>query len=439
MPDAGRTSTYEPGVPNFDMEALVRVNGDHPAVDVHYSFPLASLVFVRSGERYEAAYELLIRLIDRSSETFVTERYRTESLSVGDYDSTLSFHPHIGRLVLDVPPGEYVAEAVLTDAESGASARRRQLVNVAGLGNGDTFVSRVLLEAKGSSGAVEPIISLHMPAMLDSLRASIQLYNLGDRGDFELSMSLVRFEADSTVASPPYWLIPSRGSLAYRGIDVGAADTIQTSRRALRDAGASAVVQFSLPRLERGLYRLRITGRDTSGAAVVDRERFLSVKNPTFPRITRLEDLIESLAYIAYDNEIEAIREGSSPDDRKRRFDAFWGALVSNRNVAANLIELYYSRIEEANLFFTGYKEGWMTDRGMIFTVLGPPVYIDRRIDTEIWYYSYGDRDPANTFVFERVRPNRDEPFGTYILQRRPYYQNEWARVLDRWRDGTVL
>ena len=437
--NSGRTTSYEPGVPNFDMEAIVQVDGGRPAVEVHYSFPLASLVFVQSGDGYEAEYELAVRLLDRSTTTLVSERSRTESLSVASYDSTLSYRPHVGRLVVEADPGNFVAEAVLTDRESGASAERRQAVDVADIGGGGPFVGRILLEGTGRTGALEPIVSLHLPARMDSLRASIQLYNLIGREEIELSMSLVRFGSDTTVASPPYWLAPQRGSLAYRGIDYEDVDTIQVARRVLREASESAVVEFDLPRLERGLYRLGIAGRDASGAQLVNRERTFSVKIPTFPRMVHLDDLVESLAYIAYDNEIDAIREGTSVADRKRRFDAFWGALVSERSVAANLIELYYGRIEEANLLFTSFKEGWMTDRGMIFTVLGPPLYVDRRLDMEIWYYSYGDRDPANTFVFERTRNSEDASFENYILQRRPYYQNEWARAIDRWRGGEVL
>lgn len=435
--NAGRTTSYEPGVPNFDMEAVVEVEGGRPAVQVHYSFPLSSLVFVRAGDRYEAEYELAVRLIDRSTTTLASERTWMETLSVASYDSTRSYQPHVGRLVVDTRPGAYVAEATLTDRESGASAERRQTVDVAGLGEGGTFVGRILLEGAGGGSGSEPIVSLHIPAMMDSLTASIHLYNLTE--DFEVSMNLVRFDSDTTVASPPYWLSPQRGSLAYRGVDYEEPDTIQVARRVLREASESAVVEFALPRLERGLYRLGIAGRSASGAQVVERERTFSVKIPTFPRMVHLDDLVESLAYIAYDDEIEAIREGGSPVDRKRRFDAFWGALVSDRSVAANLIELYYGRIEEANLRFTGYKEGWMTDRGMIFTVLGPPVYVDRRVDMEIWYYSYGDRDPANTFIFERVRVPGEDSFDTYMLQRRPYYQNAWARALERWRGGEVL
>ena len=38
---------------------------------------------------------------------------------------------------------------------------------------------------------------------------------------------------------------------------------------------------------------------------------------------------------------------------------------------AKSLIAIYYNRIQNANLHFTTFKEGWKTDRGMIYVVFG--------------------------------------------------------------------
>jgi len=159
-----------------------------------------------------------------------------------------------------------------------------------------------------------------------------------------------------------------------------------------------------------------------------------------FPRLTTLDELIDALAYIAYDRELAYIRAAPTPHEKKRRFDAFWGSLVQNRQVAANLLKLYYSRVEEANLFFTTYKEGWKTDQGMVYIVMGPPVVVEHFFDTEVWYYSYADRDPLNTFTFERARPyGANALFRNYFLRRRPIYEQMWIRAVERWRSGAVL
>lgn len=437
--DSGRTRAYEPGVPNFDMETVVRARGDSAVVEVHLSIPFASLVFVRDGEAFAAAYEMVAEVTDRSSKSLVEEQIDSRSLRVSDYDSTLSMLPHVRRLDLHVPAGSHVVQITLTDLKTGESVRRRQAVSVPALGEGEPYVSRIHLEARRDGHAFEPHVSLHMPAMMDSLRASIQLLNVRPEGGLTISMELVRFESDTSVASPPYWLVPPRGSLAYRGVFYDKADTLQVTRRDLGEAEGDAVVEFSLPQLNRGMFGLTIEGTDSSDEPFIQRERILSVKNETFPQIALLDDLVEALAYIAYESEIEFIQEAETPAEKKRRLDAFWGSLVPNRNLAANLIKLYYGRIEEANLFFTGHKEGWKTDRGMVYVVMGPPFYVDRRVNTEIWHYSYADENPVKTFVFEKAQNAGDDVFVSYILERRPYYQQEWFRAIDLWRSGDVL
>jgi len=421
------------------METVVRSQDGSTSVETHLSIPYSSLVFVSAGEEFEAEYEILIEVLDRETKSAIREESDTEFLRFASYDSTILPSPHVRMMHLDVSAGSYIFEVSLTDRKSGTSATRRQGVEVPHLDSDDAYVSRIHLEAQRDGGPFEPLVSLHIPSMMDSLRASVQVINAGRQHDFTMAMSLLQFKSDTSVASPPYWLAPTRGSLASRGIFYEDADTIQVSQRTLSASTEEAVVEFLLPTLSSGIYRLSIDGVSANGDTIIELERTLSVKSATYPQIADLNDMIEALAYIAFEDEIAYIEDADSPTEAKRRFDAFWGARVANRNLAASLIRLYYGRIEEATLYFTGYKEGWKTDRGMVYVVMGPPLYVDQRIDSETWHYSYGDRDPANTFVFERVQFYSDQPFENYVLQRRPYYQREWTRAIDLWRRGAIL
>lgn len=437
--DAGRTRAYEPGVPNFDMETVVRSRDGATTVETHLSIPYSSLVFVRAGEMFEAEYEVLVEVAERESKDLILDRSELEIIQVASYDSTIMPSPHVRMIPLEVPPGSYVFEVTLTDQKTDTDAVRRQAVSVPSLQSDEPYVSRIHLEAQRDGGGFEPLVSLHVPAMMDSLRALIQVLNLSRQEDLTLAMRLVKFESDTSIAPPPYWLIPTRASLASRGVFYDEVDTIQVSQRTIASSAEDPIVEFSLPRLSPGIYHLEITGMISDGDAVVKRDRMLSVKNESYPRIADLHEMIEALTYIAFDDEIEFMQEAETPEEAKGRFDAFWGSRVPNRNLAASLIRLYYGRVEEATLYFTGYKEGWKTDRGMVYVVMGPPLYVDQRVESETWHYSYGDRDPANTFIFEKVQYYVDQPFENYILQRRPYYQREWTRAVDLWRRGDVL
>jgi hypothetical protein len=59
-------------------------------------------------------------------------------------------------------------------------------------------------------------------------------------------------------------------------------------------------------------------------------------------------------------------------------------------------MEQYYNRVQYANEHFSHYIDGWRTDLGMVFILLGPPNNVDRHpfdVDAkpyEIWsYYDY--------------------------------------------------
>ena len=67
--------------------------------------------------------------------------------------------------------------------------------------------------------------------------------------------------------------------------------------------------------------------------------------------------------------------------------------MISGSNVRGNidkareLIRIYYTRILYSNYYFTSYKEGWRTERGMIYTIYGPPDKVYKTSDGESWGY----------------------------------------------------
>ncbi len=434
-PDAGRTASYEPGLPSFDLEAIASVRDGQPGIEVLTSLPRAALVFARTDEGFAARYDLSLRVRDsgRGTEAFrsfghTLEVTTPEATRAGDRTGRQTWFP--------LAPGTYVVEAVLEDGESGEQAVRRQRVEVRGLdGEGWLGAPTVLARLRAGEKA-EPVVALHLPARQDGLAATVGVYDAP--GGAVLSLHLVRLEADTTVAYPPFWLSPARGSLAFRGLG-GPADTLLAAEQPLRAAEEQAA-RFDLPGLRPGVYRLGLRLRAGS-LTLAESERTLSVKGPGFPQLVTLDELIDALAYIAYPRETAFIREGATPAERRRRFDAFWGTLVPDRRVAATLLKTYYERVEEANRLFTSVKPGWKTDRGMVYVVFGAPEYVERTFEGEVWTYAYGTQDPASTFAFERADSYTGSAtaFGHSVLVRQPAYERAWTRAVQRWREGTAL
>ncbi len=433
-PGAGRTTTYEPGLPSFDLEAVATVRDGVPGLDLYTSIPRHTLVFVRTDSSLTAAYELAVRIRDERGRG--TEAFRSfgDTLTVGTAEEARAFVRIRRAERIALGPGTYVAEVHLEDRTSGEVAVRRQRVEVFAAEAAEPRLSRPVLWAEpDEGGAAVPVVALHLPASHDSLQARAQVH--GAPAGAALESVLVRLTADTTVAAPPYWLSPSRGSLVYRGVDDDPADTVHVAR--LPPAGPDVAV--SLPDLGPGLYRLdlRLVGAD--GAWLAEQERVISVKGPAFPRLATLDALTDALAYIAYPRERAFILAAETPQERRARFDAFWGALVPDRRVAADLLRRYFERVEEANLLFSSHKAGWKTDRGMIYIVFGAPGYVEETLEGEVWHYDYSGQDPAGRFVFERpLGFGRADALGHLVLVRQPVYERAWTRAIDGWRRGAV-
>lgn len=439
--NAGKTTAYAPGVPNFDIEAVSIRQNQQSGINLHIAVPYTSLVFEKDSSSFQASYEFSVEVRKADSEQLLHTDAWTDSIQVESHEKTQKYEPLRTTKRLDVAPGRYTVRVRLQDLHNKSQAVRLQQVDVPDASS--PALSSVYMETKKEGGSFQPAIALHIPSDTDSLQAVTELYKAQAAKQIEVGFKLLRFESDRTVAQPPDALTPMAGSLEYRGTDYGEADTVRTLDYTVGGSGDSTLIAFAQPALDPGIYRVTVTAAlhyAQDSTQVLEGQRTFSVKGPGFPRITSLEEMVQALAYIGRESELEKIQEEPTPSERRKAFDAFWAQRTNSKKEAANLIESYYSRVEEANRFFTGHKEGWKTDRGMLYIVYGPPLEVNRYVDTEIWYYDYSETDPRDRYVFERGRhyDKRGPMFQNFLLQRRPYYYRRWERAVHRWREGNV-
>lgn len=160
----------------------------------------------------------------------------------------------------------------------------------------------------------------------------------------------------------------------------------------------------------------------------------LLVVNERFPKVTQPQLLLEPLLYVSTNTEISEIKKA---EDYKKALDKYWLSLMSgNAPVAQQSIRSFYGRIEEANSLFTTYKEGWKTDKGMIYVVLGPPDKVQRSKDKEIW--TYNQRGNAQNVNFTFNKRNNQFVDDHYELVRYAEYQPIWYPVVEAWRNGSI-
>ena len=161
---------------------------------------------------------------------------------------------------------------------------------------------------------------------------------------------------------------------------------------------------------------------------------FMIVDN-RFPRFTRPEKLAKPLVYISSSQETKAVNENK---DAKQALDRYFLTVTGgNQALSKKIIKIYYHRIEDANRLFTTYKEGWKTDKGMVYIVLGPPNKVQRSRDREVWMYAQSQNFSEIIFTFNR-KPNQFTE-NYYELVRYPEYQAYWYPFVEAWRTGNVV
>jgi GWxTD domain-containing protein len=199
---------------------------------------------------------------------------------------------------------------------------------------------------------------------------------------------------------------------------------------------------MSLQGLRQGLYaavvrvKTRIDRPESADTVLVAR-RIFSLKGPGFPRPSNFDELIPPVEYIAAGHEMDSLRAAKGVEQQRRQFDHFWLNLFKDERSASDYIRKFYTRVEEANRFFTAEKDGWRTDRGMVYIILGPPAQIERFYDTETWYYDYPGSTSVNQYTFKRKMVISESlTIESYVLQRAAFYEPFWDEMVKRWRSG---
>lgn len=160
----------------------------------------------------------------------------------------------------------------------------------------------------------------------------------------------------------------------------------------------------------------------------------LLVFEPTYPNIGSAETMVACARYVMNKEEYQQCIDSK---EKKAAIDKFWMTLAGNNDRAREMIRRYYSRVAEANKFFTSYCEGWKTDRGLIFIIYGPPTNTYRSKRDEVWVYGNEANPSSLRFVFNKVQNNFSQ--NDYVMERSPFYRDVFHSAVDVWRQGHIL
>lgn len=199
------------------------------------------------------------------------------------------------------------------------------------------------------------------------------------------------------------------------------------------DFNGDSVWGFSLTdtlRFDRvGIYHLQMDSSAMNGFSAF---QFGS----DFPHLSQRVELAPPLRYLTTKKEYEALTQPADPDSVKFEVDRFWLKMGGSPERARQLIEAYYTRIEEANKKFSSYTPGWRTDRGILYTIYGPPDEVVHEPGRELWFY--GNRNSSLVYAFEFIKVNNPFTEQDYALVRLAEHRFGWQQAIAGWRSGRV-
>ncbi len=180
---------------------------------------------------------------------------------------------------------------------------------------------------------------------------------------------------------------------------------------------------------QEGIYHFQV---DTS-----QNDGFTLFRYPSgFPKVISHSAMAHPLRYISTQKEYEELAQHEKAADFQKAVDSFWLKAAGSIERGQELVAGYYGRVQLANERFSSYVEGWKTDRGIIYTIYGPPSEVYRNDKGETWVYGSSSSMLSYTFNFIHV----SNPFtdNDYALNRLSEYRYGWGKAVSGWRNGKV-
>ncbi len=362
-------------------------------IEVFVKVAFSELLFTKfQSTLYRSQYEITYMLYDKKGNLVQREIQDKEIVTdkFSDTESDLRFH--FSRLTLNVGPGDYTLTTTITDKETQKFGQRKLSIPVRTFREKPIGISDLIFADKIQKDSLMDIVNI-VPNVFKSFDNEFKRYLVY----FEIYDSKFAFANMDTAGH-----LPSSKDLfkiKYRVLDKNQ-NIIQEDSisREVSQFQTFSSVEIDKKNISYGKYILDVVvsrdGYRASSKSVFD-VRLSTFTTPSMNSATfDLDIAIKQLRHITRNINIGKVLKGTQAEKAKF-FEDFWKSKDPTPETERNeLMEEYYRRIDYANRYFTsGFREGWDTDRGMVFVVLNAPDDIERHpyeTDSkpyEVWYY----------------------------------------------------
>ncbi len=394
-------SDYVPiGIPAFYLDAMSFRSNDSSSsrIDIYTEVPFEVLQFAATDSGFVARYEITIDILNGDGNGIFEKTWNKE-IYVRMFDETQSrgeFSPAMGSFTL--APGSYEMHVELREKESGKAFAQVRKMDVPNYAVTPFSVSDIMLvnrvKTERGQSTIVPNVSGNLYDLPHGFSFFFELYN--------------KTGADSVALT--YQVFDKKENRVY----------VHSEHRRLDGKKSEVIAAIDSARFPVGAYFLEVDAQtipnaDTVVTYLAEKRRDFVMRWGSVP--TTLVDIdlaIKQTKYIASSKEYNAMADATTLEEKQKLFQEFWRKRNPSPGMQHNIkMEEYYSRVQYANEHFSHFTEGWRTDMGMAYIILGAPSSVDRHPfegdskPYEIW--NYYDFDKQIVFVDE-------SGFGDYRL-----------------------
>lgn len=341
-------------------------------VDVYIQVPYKSLQFIKTGQGFTAKYSVVVSVFDESKDNLIVEKTWNETINVIDFAQTISrLNYNVGFRSFELKPGNYFFRTAVIDNDSKKEIKSENTFRVREF-NSDLDISDILLVTRSEvkNNQVMPNIPRNVTLSVGGLQFFYEIYSS---------------DSSKNICSVDYEVLDRESKVLYK-------------KSVLKDIilGKNQIVE-SLDdlRLDLGTFILRVTLKDENFKTMTSLNKSFFSRWVGLPgSVTDIDKAISQMVYIATPDELNKLKDSKTNEDKLKNFLEFWKKKDPSPNNEENeVFNEYFRRVAYANENFSNYNEGWRTDRGMVYIILGAPNNIDRHPfdynskPYEIWEY----------------------------------------------------
>lgn len=348
--------------------------------------------FIKVGDGYEASYEVAAVIFDDDDEQIDGKIWK-ESLFTSNYDDTnkRSIFSSSSRS-FELSPGKHKIVLSVNDLETDLTTSAKVNTTVRSFAKNNLSVSDIVYTIPVATDSAFP----------SGYRPVVTTINKGLIGPVFAEFDVYQ-PTQGSEANIEYRIVGEQNKKVFE----------RSFTQPITDFTTPIRVQIPTDSLKHDFYHIDITVQ--SGGKKINASKPFYIRWAELPRHARdLESAIKQLRYLASAEEWRRLNK-AKPDKRLQEFVKFWQRRDPTPGTEQNESQdAYYNRIEFANQNFSVMqREGWQTDMGMLYIMLGSPDDIYREAyprdskPYQIWTYYRINRE----FIFYD-----DTGFGDYRL-----------------------